>query len=120
MSMLKIDGVAVKDPSVMTWGVSDLSSDESGRNTNDGRMTKDIIALKRTLNCTWHELTRSEISQILKLVSGKPYVNVTYHDAENNREETREFYVGDRTAPVQIWIVRQKRYASLSFNFIER
>lgn len=120
MAMLKIDGVAVKSPSVFTWGFADLSSEESGRSTNDGRMIKDIIASKRTLSCTWNNLTPQETSKILQLVSNKVYMKVTYTDALSGKEETREFYVGDRNAPVKIWTTNKKIYSSLSFNFIER
>lgn len=120
MAMLKIDGVAVKSPSVFTWGFSDLSSEESGRSTNDGKMTKDIIASKRTISLTWNNLTKEETSTILQLVSNKAYINVTYPDALSGKDETREFYVGDRSAPIKIWTLNKKIYSTLSFNLVER
>jgi len=120
MAMLKIDGVAIKSPSVFTWGFADISSEESGRNTNDGKMNKDIIASKRSLSCTWNNLSKEEVSKILQLVCGKAYVKVTYPDALSGKDETREFYVGDRSAPVKVWNTTQKIFSSLSFNFIER
>lgn len=119
-TMLKIDGVAVKSPSVFSWGLADLSSEESGRSTNDGKMTKDIIATKRNLSCTWNNLTQKEASEILQLVSKKVYFNVTYPDALSGQNETREFYVGDRSAPIKLWTVNKKIYSTLSFNLIER
>ena len=36
MAMLAINSVAIKDPSTFSWGLSDLSSEESGRSTNVG------------------------------------------------------------------------------------
>lgn len=120
MAMLKIDGVAIKSPSAFSWGISDLSSEESGRSTNDGKMTKDIIASKRTLSCTWNNPTKDEVSTILKLVCGKAYFMVTYPDALSGKDETREFYVGDRSAPMKMWTIDKKIYSTLSFNFIER
>lgn len=119
--MMKIDGVAIKDPSTFDWGFSDASSEESGRNTNDGLMNKDIIASKRKLSCSWINPTKEEVKTILQLVCGKPYMLVTYPDAlSGNDNETREFTVGDRTAPMKSWTVNGKRYSSLSFNFTER
>lgn len=120
MAMLKIDGVAVKSPSAFSWGFADLSSEESGRSTNNGKMTKDIIASKRTLQCTWNNPTKDEVSTILGLVCGKSYMKVTYPDALSGVNETREFYVGDRSAPMKSWAIGKKIYSTLSFNFIER
>lgn len=120
MTMLKIDGVAVKSPSVFQWDISDLSSDESGRSTNDARMNKDIIAMKRKLSCVWQSPTKEETSHILQLVTGKPYVMITYPDSLSGLDETREFTVGDRSTPMEIWNINNKRYSTLSFNFIER
>lgn len=47
--MFKINGIEMSSPTGCTWQLSDLSSDESGRSTRDGSMSKDIIAQKRTL-----------------------------------------------------------------------
>ena len=118
--MLKIDGVAVKSPSVFQWDISDLSSEESGRSTNDAKMNKDIIAIKRKLSCSWSNPSKEEAKIILQAVTGKPYMMVTYPDTLSGLDETREFTVGDRSTPMQIWTLNNKRYSTLSFNFIER
>ena len=118
--MLKIDGEAIKSPSAFQWDISDLSSEESGRSTNDGKMSKDIIAMKRKLSCVWNNPTREEARDILQLVCGKPYMTVTYPDTWSGLDETREFTVGDRSTPMQIWNINNKRYSTLSFNFTER
>jgi hypothetical protein len=123
MALLKIDGVDIKDPSSMNWGISDLSSDESGRSANDGKMTKDVVAQKIKLDLAWNNPTASEVSAILKSVSYKTkgsYFNVTYHDAEENAMLTKEFYVGDRSAPMKYKNVNGTVYSTLSFNIIER
>lgn len=121
MSILKIDGVEIKDPSSFEWGFSDASSEESGRSVNTGKMNKDIIASKRKLTCSWLNPSKEDTKIILQLVCGKPYMMVTYPDAlSGNDNETREFTVGDRTAPMKMWTVGKKMYSSLSFNFIER
>ena len=45
---------------------------------------------------------------------------VTYPDSLSGLDETREFTVGDRSTPMEIWNINNKRYSTLSFNFIER
>lgn len=48
------------------------------------------------------------------------YVFVRYPDALTGTDETREFYVGDRTGSMNIWTIDNKRYTSISFDIIER
>lgn len=62
--MFKINGIEMSSPTGCTWQLSDLSSDESGRSTRDGSMSKDIIAQKRTLNFTWTMLSWVEASKL--------------------------------------------------------
>lgn len=118
--LLKINGTPIKTPSAFTWSIADLSSEESGRSTNDGKAQKDIIASKRTLQCTWNNPSKEEVATILQLVSKNVFFEVTYPDALSGHDETRTFYVGDRSAPMKIWTLGNKRYSTLSFNFIER
>jgi hypothetical protein len=124
MAMLEFNGVAVKDPSSLTWSIADESSEESGRSTNDGKMNKDVITQKRKLELSWSNLTANEASTILKAVN---YTNVgaifpvRYPDTMSNTYETRRFYVGDRTAPMKSWtdLYNGKVYSTLSFGLIE-
>lgn len=62
--MFKINGIEMSSPTGCTWQLSDLSSDESGRSTRDGSMSKDIIAQKRTLNFTWTMFSWVEASKL--------------------------------------------------------
>ena len=62
--MFKINGIEMSSPTGCTWQLSDLSSDESGRSTRDGSMSKDIIAQKRTLSFTWTMLSWVEASKL--------------------------------------------------------
>ena len=65
--MFKINGIEMSSPTGCTWQLSDLSSDESGRSTRDGSMSKDIIAQKRTLSFTWTMLSWAEGSKLANL-----------------------------------------------------
>lgn len=118
MAMLIVDGVPVKEPSEMTYGLQDVSYSGAGR-TQDFVMHKFRGAQKVTLGLAWSMTTPEETAQILQAFDPE-YVFVTYHDAKLNADITKEFYVGDRSAPVHMWTVNNKYYKSVSFNIIER
>lgn len=123
MSMLKINGTAIPDPSSHSWGISDESSEESGRNVNNGSATKDVIAQKIKLSLSWSNPSAEDVSTILKSVNyttvGSMF-SVTYHDAMENAFLTKTFYVGDRTAPMKSFKIGNIIYSSLSFDIIEQ
>ena len=118
MAMLIVDGVPIKEPSEFTYGLQDVSSSDAGR-TQDSVMHKNRVAQKVKLNLAWSMPTPEETATILQAFNPE-YFMVTYHDALLNATVTREFYAGDKTAPVHIWSVRNKRYTKVSFNIIER
>lgn len=116
--LLIVDGVKVKAPSSLTWGLQDNSDSDAGRD-NDDLMHKNRTSQKRKLNLSWNGPTPAETAAILQAFNPE-YIEVTYNDAMSGEAETRTFYVGDRSAPVAIWTVNHKRYTSISFNIIER
>lgn len=118
MAMLWVDGVKIKTPSDFTWGLQDVSDSASGR-TQDALMHKNRVAQKRKLSLGWAAPTPQEASAILQAFNPE-YVEITYPDAMSGQNETRTFYVGDRSSPMKIWTIGNKRYASLSFDVIER
>ena len=118
MAMLLVDGVAVKTPSAFEWGLQDISGGDSGR-TQDALMHKNRISQKRKLSLSWNNPSKEEASTILRCFNSE-YVNVSYPDALNGVDETRTFYVGDRSAPMKMWTVNQKRFSTISFELMER
>lgn len=118
MAILFVNGNAIKTPSGMSWGLQDVSDSDAGR-TQDAIMHKNRIAQKVKLSLSWDNPTREETASILQVFNPE-YINVTYPDAMSGQNETRTFYVGDRTAPMKIWTVGNKRYSQLSFDLIER
>lgn len=119
MAMLTVNGVELPDPSEFTWGLQDVSASDAGR-TEDTMMHKNRVGQKRKLNVSWNGLTPDKVSIILQAVNPE-YMQVTYPDAMSNSNETRTFYIGDRSAPVHWWHgVYGRYYNKLSFNFIER
>lgn len=116
--MLKVDGTAIKDPSSFTWGIQDVSDSAAGR-TQDTIMHKNRVGQKRKLSLAWNGIRPDVASKILQVFNNE-YVNVTYPDALSGKDETRTFYVGDRTAPMKIWTLNNKLYSQLAFEIIER
>ena len=117
MAILTINGLGV-DPSVITYGIQDVSAPDAGRDLS-GTMQKMTITQKRTIQLEWWQPDPALTAQILQTVKPE-YFNVTYTDPESNTQVTKTFYVGDRSAPVQVWGANTKRYSKLSFKLIER
>jgi hypothetical protein len=118
MAMISVGGVALPAPSKFEWSLQDVSIGESGR-SDDGTMYKGRICQKRKIVLEWAGKTPSVIHQVLTAFNPE-YINVTYFDPLDNATATREFYVGDRSAPVKIWTVNDKIYETLGFDIIER
>lgn len=109
------------DPATLTYGLQDISSSDAGRvHDSDNRMYKMRTSQKRKLVLTWNFPTAAQVSEIMTAFNPE-YIYVRYPDAMNNRNEVRQFYVGDRSAPLK-WVNlpgKGTRYASLSFDIIE-
>ena len=118
MAMIVVDGVEIKTPSSFSWGLQDISDSASGR-TQDAVMHKNRTAQKRKISLGWNNPTKEDTAIILQAFNPE-YIEVTYPDAMSGTDETRTFYVGDRSAPMKIWTVNNKRYSQISFNIIER
>ena len=118
MAMLYVNGAVVKTPSELTWGLQDVSDSDAGR-TQDAIMHKNRIAQKIKLSLSWSNPTPAETASILQAFDPE-YIDVTYPDAKSGGNETRTFYSGDKSAPVKIWTVGNKRYSQVSFDIIER
>ena len=73
----------------------DLDGD-SFRNA-EGNLTRDRIAVKRTISMTFNPLNSSELATILTAVSGVSFP-VTFTNPETNNTVNSTFYSGDRPA----------------------
>lgn len=120
MDMFKINGVVIASPISCSWQLSDLSSDESGRSTRDGSMSKDIIAQKRTLTFTWNQLTWTETSKLANFCKNSGVVVLlTYPDIMNGTYTTGRFYTGDMTASYGLWDYKNQYVTNITCSFIE-
>ena len=118
MALISVNGTAIKTPSSFRWGLQDVSDSASGR-TQDTIMHKNRVGQKRKIALGWNNPTKEEAAAILQAFNPE-YINVTYPDAMSGTDETREFYVGDRSAPMKMWTVKKKIYSQISFDIIER
>lgn len=116
--LITVDGVEMPCPSTFDWSLQDVSLGESGR-TDDALMHKNRIAQKRKLVLSWVGVDPETASKILTAFNPQ-YFDVRYFDALENRYVTREFYAGDRTAPIQFWWTGKRMFQSVSFDIIER
>lgn len=109
------------DPYKLTWGLQDVSADDAGR-VKDAQATmyKQRLAQKRKLQLAWRNPDHAATGRILRAFNPE-YVYVRYWDAMDDAWSVRQFYVGDRTAPLR-WFetLGGTRYEELSFDVIER
>ena len=82
-------------------------------------MHKNRVAQKRKIAITFNGVTMETASTILQAVNPE-YIQVYYYDPMDATFETREFYVGDRSAPFKTFFIGNKRVDKLSFDIIER
>ena len=111
--------VSIPAPNDITWGCADVSSSDAGR-TNDANATMHVnrITTKRRLGLTWKNLDGPTTMAVLQAFKPE-YVWVRYHEPEENAYAIRQFYSGDKSAPVRQITVGGIEYASVTFNIIE-
>jgi len=118
--MIKINGVDIpKFPSEFSVSISDLDDGTTTTRTMDGMLHRDRIAVKRKLQLKFSVLKWSELSLLLNQIQDVFFM-VNYPDPMTGVMETKEFYVGDRTAPVGMIRDGEYLWFGTSFNFIER
>jgi hypothetical protein len=119
MAILQIGGSSVPDPSEFTWTLTDLSSDNSGRNAA-GSMMKDRIAQKVKLACKWPFLTQAQAASLLQAVNATIFFTATYPDPMAGVTATNTFYVGDRTTPLFSYQGGAAGWENIAFDLIQK
>lgn len=115
-TILKVNGVFIPDPSKLQWGIQSVSASNAGRSM-DGKMHVELVTRKRKLELEWAGIDFAATAEILKAVKSETF-NVTFWDAEENKNLTKTFYVGDRSAMVNSYVEGQRRN-DVKFNIIE-
>jgi len=119
-TMIAVNGVYLKSPSVFSPSLHDNSASDAGR-VQDGNdtMYKNRTSQKWSISIAWNGLSASDMSTIMQAFNAE-YIMLTFTSPLTNTVITKEFYTGDKSAPVKIWTVNNKRYEQLSFEIIER
>lgn len=107
----------IPDPSSLQWGLQSVSDSDAGRDMS-GTMHVNLVTRKRKLELAWNGVDFSTTSEILTAFFDETFW-VEYLDAKTNTRLQREFYVGDRTAPVHSYAVGHQWYTTVAFNIIE-
>lgn len=115
--IIKINGTEFK-PSAMSIGIQDVSASDAGRDQS-GTMHKMLITQKRKIELEWWCPSPQLTKQILSAVNSE-YFSVQYTDPLTNTLVTKTMYVGDRSAPIEMWGANRKLYSKVSFNLIEK
>lgn len=111
-----VDGVAIKSPSAYRWKLEDVSSNEAGRTENyvmDKMRWGQLVGLE----LKWQNVSIADGAAILQAFNPQ-YITVEYLDALEGGYIEKEFYVGNRAAPLYngelgVW-------SEISFNIIQR
>jgi len=115
-TILKVNGVFIPDPSKLQWGIQSVSASNAGRSM-DGKMHVELVTRKRKLELEWAGIDFAATAEILTAVKPETF-DVTFWDAEENKNLTKTFYVGDRSAMVNSYVEGQRRN-DVKFNIIE-
>lgn len=107
----------IPDPSSLQWGQQSVSRSDAGRDQK-GKMHVELQTRKRKLELSWSGVDFATTAEILQAVNAETFW-VEYLDALTNTRVKKQFYVGDRTAPVHSYAENQRWYTTVSFNIIE-
>ena len=102
----------------LKWSIMSIQSADSGR-AEDGSMIATLVAKKRKLEIKYANLTPDEAADILSFVCGDMFFDVSYYDFLDKQQETRTFYVGDRSGDWYNYNI-EKGIENLAFNLIEK
>ena len=119
MNPITVNGAAIPSPDMpFKWTLNDISSEDSGRDLN-GRMDKDEVAKKVTLECAWSHRQTADISLLLSTVKPHTFVEVCYPDPMAGEYVTKTFYTGDVSCEMDV-SEGDGMYWSAKLTFIER
>lgn len=117
MAFIKVNGVDVSpSPSGLQLDTFDIT--DGDRNAS-AKMVLQLIAKKHKLTLKWKNITQSQLKNLLSLIEGKLFFNVTYQDMDGVTK-TIVCYKGDRSGTMFSWNNGNPIYESFSVNFIEQ
>lgn len=111
-----VDGAAIPCPSSYLYLLDDVSAPDAGR-FESGMMDKMRVGQVVGLNLSWNAINSKTASLILNLFDPEYFV-VDYFDLKRNNFVKKEFYAGNRSAPM--YNAELDLWDNLSFNIIMR
>lgn len=100
--LLKINTVEIAVyPMEFKVTILDLDDADATTRTADGTMTRDRIAVKRQIEMSWNALTWANLSSIITAMQNE-FFTFEYPDSMTGTQQTKTFYVGNRSSPVAI------------------
>ena len=105
-------------PKALKWSIQSIQSADSGR-AEDGTMIATLVAKKRKLEVKYANLSPYDAASILEVVCGDMFFNVTYYDILTKQQETKVFYVGDRSVDWYNYNI-DRGLENLEFHLIEK
>lgn len=121
MNVLKVNGIAISNPSSLEWKESDLDSDDGTGRNQLGEMFRDRITVKHSLSVTFPPLEDRAMSELLNAIS-PTFFELEYPDPKLGKRNIITVYVSDRSVPVYAFDKNSKQWLwqGLSIEFIER
>jgi len=107
---------AVPCPSSYQWELDDVSAADAGR-TEDVVMHKKRLGQVVAISLAWNNVTTADASTILRAFNPE-YLTLRYLDPMAGEYVTKEFYVGNRTAP--LYNTRLGLWSNISFKIVQR
>lgn len=118
MEFLKIENTVVKSPTSISVSTEILDKAER---TMDGTMVIDVIGRKQMLEAGWDYLSKTNMSLLSSLVSGKSFVTVSYIDKSTGTLKTITARPKDLSYQLQYdWTKDLPFYKGVSVSFEER
>lgn len=116
---IKVDGVAIPDPSEWNYQVGDL--DTSGNRDATGLLHRAYVATKINYEFNWNALEWEMLKKILDAVQTPKFRMVAPDPRRFGKTYTGSYYVGDRTGKGWYYLPEKDEIAtfSLKLKFIE-
>ncbi len=114
---LLIDSIQVKTPTELKVGTFRITKSER---LASGKMSMEIIAVKRRLDLSYAIIKDTDLKQIMDLLELKVFHTVTYPDPQKGEANTITAYLGDTGQQAGQRIVGTRYWQDVSIALVEQ
>ena len=114
--MVWLNGVLIAEPSKIDIGIHRISRAERAAS---GRMSMEIIAIKRAISLEYNIISGAELGTILTALEAAPFHTLRYPDPQG-AERTITVYVGDIKESAWHIVGGERFWTGVSINLIEQ